>query len=300
MNLRRLLVALDLSPASMAALNRARKLVERAGSLHLLHVVDSTIDTTAPRYSTPEEMERYRIQLQDEARARLEQLAKTVTEPDVVTEIEIGFGNPADEILATSTRIGADLVAVGAHGKNVFDRMVLGSVAEEIARKSLIPTLVVREPPSHSTAVDRVVVALDLQETSGHAAGVASVVARRLGVPIEALHVVDVRDLPLPLTGAFDPNLIDEETRRRIAAAPHAVERALIDAGVGGVAIRVLGGMPGVEITSYVTDRDLLVCGTHGRGAVGRFLFGSVAMHVLRHSPCPVLIVRRRAVDAAP
>ena len=37
---------------------------------------------------------------------------------------------------------------------------------------------------------------------------------------------------------------------------------------------------------------ELIVMGTHGRGALGHFLLGSVADKVIRHAPCPVLTVR--------
>ncbi|MFN3285622.1 MAG: universal stress protein, partial [bacterium] len=40
---------------------------------------------------------------------------------------------------------------------------------------------------------------------------------------------------------------------------------------------------------------DLVVMGTHGRTGVDRILFGSVAEHVVRTSPVPVLTVRHRA-----
>ena len=37
---------------------------------------------------------------------------------------------------------------------------------------------------------------------------------------------------------------------------------------------------------------DLIVVGTHGRGPMSHLLMGSVAEHVVRHAPCPVLVVR--------
>jgi nucleotide-binding universal stress UspA family protein len=66
---------------------------------------------------------------------------------------------------------------------------------------------------------------------------------------------------------------------------------------------------PGVEIDFYVHARigapvpeilglaedvgaDLIICGSHGRGAVGRLLIGSVSEAVLHGARCPVLIVR--------
>ncbi len=43
-------------------------------------------------------------------------------------------------------------------------------------------------------------------------------------------------------------------------------------------------------------NADLIVVGSHGRGAVGRFLLGSVSQSVAIHAPCSVLIVRKRGV----
>ena len=37
---------------------------------------------------------------------------------------------------------------------------------------------------------------------------------------------------------------------------------------------------------------DLIVVGTHERGAVGRLFLGSVSDHVVRHAGCPVMVVR--------
>lgn len=66
---------------------------------------------------------------------------------------------------------------------------------------------------------------------------------------------------------------------------------------------------PGLTVTSEVLvgspkqlivdeaerwQADLVVLGTHGHGAPGRFLLGSVAHSVVLHAPCSVEVVRRR------
>ena len=43
---------------------------------------------------------------------------------------------------------------------------------------------------------------------------------------------------------------------------------------------------------------DLIVVGTHDRGAVGRLFLGSVSDHVVRHARCPVMVVRPTRVAA--
>ena len=58
-------------------------------------------------------------------------------------------------------------------------------------------------------------------------------------------------------------------------------------------------GSPFVEIIRYARDEhaDLIVMGTHGRGAIAHMLLGSVAERVVRKAACPVLTVRHAAHD---
>jgi nucleotide-binding universal stress UspA family protein len=51
-------------------------------------------------------------------------------------------------------------------------------------------------------------------------------------------------------------------------------------------------GDPARRIVASASEADLVIMGSHGRGAVGRFLRGSVADWVARHSPTPTLIAR--------
>ena len=55
----------------------------------------------------------------------------------------------------------------------------------------------------------------------------------------------------------------------------------------------VLHGNPAEEILKYIKSEeiDLVIMGTHGRKGLDRVLFGSVAEHVVKNSPVPVLTV---------
>ncbi len=56
----------------------------------------------------------------------------------------------------------------------------------------------------------------------------------------------------------------------------------------------ILEGSPAHEIVNFAeeNDIDLIVMGTHGKNAIERFLLGSVAENVVRHSRKAVLVVR--------
>jgi nucleotide-binding universal stress UspA family protein len=53
------------------------------------------------------------------------------------------YGSTADGILKCSTQFQADLIVIGTHSRTGLDRLLLGSVAEDIVRHSPVPVLVV-------------------------------------------------------------------------------------------------------------------------------------------------------------
>jgi nucleotide-binding universal stress UspA family protein len=79
-------------------------------------------------------------------------------------------------------------------------------------------------------------------------------------------------------------------------AARREIERLLPDEDrrLGARAILRTLQSPAAGITQYARDEniDLIVIGTHGRGAVAHLVMGSVAERVVRTAPCPVLTVR--------
>lgn len=125
--------------------------------------------------------------------------------------------------------------------------------------------------------------------------------AQALGTAFEAeLTLLHVLDLSIAALAGLPSNLAmvpaagelldririetDEEMRRLAARLP-------------GARIIVREGIPRPAILDVVreTGAQLIVMGTHGRTGLTHILFGSVAEHVVRHSPVPVLTVRQPA-----
>jgi nucleotide-binding universal stress UspA family protein len=92
---------------------------------------------------------------------------------------------------------------------------------------------------------------------------------------------------PAEQQAAWDTQLAD--AREELAATARVVTNAEVEqlVEVGDAA----------DAICRVADRlrvDVIVVGSHGRTGIGRLLLGSVSEHVVRHAPCPVLVVRDR------
>lgn len=138
-----------------------------------------------------------------------------------------------------------------------------------------------------------VLLATDLAEVSTPAETEAVRLAARLGARLVAISVIDPGSLRLP--GGRWRARVDQVREERESAATELVARAR-EAGVQ-TAFLVWEGDPGEGIVDAARSEgaDLIVLGTHGRHGVGRSIFGSVSDHVVRHAPCPVVVVRGAA-----
>ncbi len=90
----------------------------------------------------------YATQEEDSRRARIEEELrddiKDLKARGYTVSVEVRFGKPADEIIAFATSSQIDLVAMTTHGRTGLNRLVAGSVAEEIVRRVGLPILVLR------------------------------------------------------------------------------------------------------------------------------------------------------------
>ena len=114
--------------------------------------------------------------------------------------------------------------------------------------------------------------------------------AKALGKPALVLYVVD-----RPGFQAFPPEslLVDvsDLVRKEATQVLGRIEEKARAMGVQTTS-EVHEGHPAEEICRTAHPDDLIVIATHGRRGLSRMLLGSVAESVIRHAPCPVLVIR--------
>ena len=140
-----------------------------------------------------------------------------------------------------------------------------------------------------------ILVPVDFSETSDLALGYATDLAGKFDASLRLLHVVSNADVS-PGTEAFWGFSEDTVQQKWVAEATAKLEALAAAEGRSdlGVEVAVEIGTPFVAVVRHAREQpvDLIVMGTHGRGAVQHMLLGSVAEQVLRQAPCPVLTVR--------
>lgn len=154
-------------------------------------------------------------------------------------------------------------------------------------------TAIPMRPPRQQPSAGRfrtIVLATDLSPTSEAATTAALDLASSVGARLLAVSVVDPGSLRVP--GGRYLARVDQVRAERERFAQELVTRGR-SIGVT-VDFLVWEGDPGEAIidAAQAEGADMIVVGSHGRGAVGRFLIGSVSDHVVRHASCPVLVVR--------
>jgi nucleotide-binding universal stress UspA family protein len=69
-------------------------------------------------------------------------------DPAVAVDHRLAEGDPAEAILLAAQQTGCDLIVLGTHGRTGLERLLTGSVAEQVVRKAPCPVLTVRAPQS--------------------------------------------------------------------------------------------------------------------------------------------------------
>ena len=202
--------------------------------------------------------------------------------------------SPADAIVDRTDEYDIDLVVMGTHGRRGMERLLSGSVSEEVVRRAPCPvfTVLARDENGTGPQINRVLAPVDLSDQSEQVLNHAVALAESYAAPLDLLHVVEEAAYPNvygldPLT----PSLPNVQDRAREALETLASE---VDLRTDPVNVHVLAGNAARDIVEFAEDNaaDLIVMATHGRTGLDRFLIGSVAEKVVRRAPCPVFTIK--------
>jgi len=138
---RRILVAIEHSPADQAILEHVRQLAKQIGSeLHLVHVADGWAARNFDRLQLRESEE-----MKDD-RDYLAKLAADLTAEGLTVSTELAMGDPADELIRLAEHRGVDLLAMSTHGHRFLNDLVRGTTVNRVRHLVKIPILLVRAP----------------------------------------------------------------------------------------------------------------------------------------------------------
>jgi len=202
--------------------------------------------------------------------------------------------SPSEAIISYARDQDVDLVVMGTHGRRGMDRLLSGSVSEEVVRGAPCPvfTVLATEAEDHVPTISRVLAPVDLSDQSDLIVNHATALADAYDAPLDLLHVVEEAAYPSaygldPLT----PALPDVQDRAREALETLAGE---LDLRPGPVNVHVMAGNAARDIVEFADEQgaDLIVMATHGRTGLERFLIGSVAEKVVRRARCPVFTLK--------
>ena len=203
-------------------------------------------------------------------------------------------GLPRDQIVELAADPAIELVVIGTRGRSGIAELRLGSVAAYVVRHAPCSVLAVHEH-DRIDGFRRVLFPIDFSDSSRRAVELApELVDRGDDAKITLLHVIEP-----PITLSGEPTLLglDDALKQHVTAVL-AQWATQVQATIAvPVATRSRIGDPAAQVLDVLRESppfDLAIVGSHGRTGFRRLLLGSVAEKLVRHSPCPVLVARKR------
>ena len=296
-----ILCAIDFSQFTPQMLHYSVGLARSTGArLLVFHSVNYPEDEL---YASPVAEHDKEIQrMAKRASRKIEQIMKPY---DVHWVPIITQGDPVEKVTQVAEEGNADLVMAVSHGISGLKRLLMGTVVERMARGLGRPFLVIRPPKrlkkfglEKSFKLRRLVVGCDLSSEISPSIEYAKYFATIFSAEVYLLHTMESpvnEDIIDKTEGSYGH--VQQALRQRIydrLSNNYAGEKA------GGVSYKVILeiGIPGEALTRYAKQQsvDLMVVGIKRHGTIEKFLVGSTTEAVIRHSPCPVLVVPPNAV----
>lgn len=268
----RFVVASDGSEFSAAAVREAISMARKCGAeLHVMSLVATGVEHEGLGETIlKQEMET--------AQAHLDQVKAQAGEAGITCETHLIHGqNVQQEIVDLAERTKADFIIMGRRGRRGLARMMLGHATAHVIGLARTNVLVV--PRAAHIEGRHIVVGTDGSRFADAAAVTATSLAQFCDAKVTVVSVT---------TPSHGPERRAEAQTAIDVAVAHMQSKGVDAEGL------VLEGQPAMTIVDVARERnaDLIVTGSHGRGALERVLLGSTSERILSETPCAVLVVK--------
>ena len=215
------------------------------------------------------------------------QIAEEMPRNKVDVEILVKSGDIAATIIETAKAKQCDLIITGVARYNSIGDILLGGPVDQLIRDAPVPVLIVKRRPKN--AYKNILIATDFSDCSLQALNAAAEL-----FPDPKLHLVHAYHEPYSAWLSSDQVAQDVQSEEQTSLTRFLAKRAISDAVFDRVNGSIEKGDLGAVLSRKIaaTKSDLVVLGTHGRGAFSRATLGSNAQHVLSWVGQDVLIVR--------
>ncbi len=277
--IRKILVATGLTIESVAAVLMAKRLAEKIGAeLHAVHAIEPI--SGSQEQAVPGLSEKHETHACEE----LDTFVKSHGLEGCAT-LHVVKGVPERQILKLRAQIKADLLIMGRYGKGGLKRGALGSIANQLVRKSPVSTLIVQ--PEFRGDFGSLGVASDLDADSYLEVTRGITLARTLG--FSTVHLITAYTIP----AGFHTVMEFDEACEKLAQITKERGQKLVDSleheGVEVVVHTVKGTAPqAVPVKAGEIGVDLLVLSTHERSRTATLLLSRTTEKIINNTHCSV------------
>ena len=288
---RHILVGVDFSSASRAAINEAVRLASGDGAtVNVVHIIEVEAAEQLRKAHNFDD-----AHLCSQVMMRLDHFLKESGAETTQVKAEVVVGHPYLSLVAACTQHSIDLLVLGSHGERHKMNQV-GVIASKCVRKAPCDVLLVKE--NATGPYKQVLACVDMSETSAKAVQYARHVAEQDGAKLDCLYVypspmalaVDYGGL-IPSASVFDKGL-DEASRAELERFVAPLLRTDAKLEVRNVVIEHLNVRDAIVSHINESKAGLVVLGTRGKNDLRTLLMGTTAERVVADAPCSILTVK--------
>lgn len=217
--------------------------------------------------------------------------------PSTIIETSLQHGSVGHSLIGEASEWRADLIVLGADQHSALERLVMGTVSQFVIEQAHCPVIIARAPEPAKR--NNVLIAVDNSDCS---AAALEWISEQPWAPEKNFVIVSISHA---LPGAFNAGastaqaaemLLHQEVEESLLSHLVATWSDMLaqDLQKQLVPFAITEGDPVAAIVEYANHWpiDMIVMGSHGRGALAERLLGSVCQAVARQAPCTAAVVR--------